>query len=89
MPESPCRASNTLSLEKYWWSLVATLTCPTADTTAAAVGSLDRETAGRPSRVRFANAGGVPALTTNLRVAKLVQGCQSRRRLARSSSVVI
>ena len=36
------------------------------------VGSLDRETAGRPSRVRFANAAGVPALTTNLRVAKLV-----------------
>ena len=36
------------------------------------VGSLDRETAGRPSRVRFAFCWGVPALTTNLRVAKLV-----------------
>src|SRR6478736_6017801 len=36
------------------------------------VGSLDRETAGRPSRVRFANSAGVPALTTKLRVAKLV-----------------
>ena len=42
------------------------------DPATKAVGSLDRETAGRPSRVRFANAAGVPALTTNLRVAKLV-----------------
>jgi len=42
------------------------------DPATKAVGSLDRETPGRPSRVRFANAAGVPALTTNLRVAKLV-----------------
>lgn len=42
------------------------------DPATKAVGSLDRETAGRPSRVRFANSAGVPALTTNLRVAKLV-----------------
>ena len=42
------------------------------DPATKAVGSLDRQTAGRPSRVRFANAAGVAALTTNLRVAKLV-----------------
>ena len=42
-PNRHIALSNTLSLEKYWWSLVATLTCPTADTTAAASRALPGE----------------------------------------------